>query len=82
MDVLSVCPPIRIDLSFTVLRISMTLPRTTSPSCFTSALPESKTSQEGCARDALELGAIAYVDKPFDAAHLKRIVAMALQDRV
>src|SRR6266481_2038386 len=31
------------------------------------------------AREALELGAIAYVDKPFDLAHLKRVVAMALQ---
>ena len=34
------------------------------------------------ARAALELGAIAYVDKPFDDAYLKRVVAMALQDRV
>src|SRR6266436_3061411 len=42
MGLLSVCPSMRIDLSFTVLRISMTLPRTTSPSGFTSALPESK----------------------------------------
>jgi len=32
--------------------------------------------------NALELGAIAYVDKPFDEAHLKRIVVIALQDRV
>ena len=31
------------------------------------------------AREALELGALAYVDKPFDLAHLKRVVAMALQ---
>ncbi len=31
------------------------------------------------AREALELGALAYVDKPFDFAYLKRIVAMALQ---
>lgn len=30
------------------------------------------------AREALELGALAYVDKPFDFAYLKRIVAMAL----
>ena len=31
------------------------------------------------ARTALELGAVAYVDKPFDLAYLKRVVAMALQ---
>jgi len=34
------------------------------------------------ARAALELGAIAYVDKPFDDAYLKRVIAMALHDRV
>jgi CheY-like chemotaxis protein len=32
------------------------------------------------AREALELGAVAYVDKPFDYTYLKRVVAMALQD--
>jgi two-component system response regulator (stage 0 sporulation protein F) len=31
------------------------------------------------ARHALELGALAYIDKPFDFAYLKRVVAMALQ---
>ena len=31
------------------------------------------------ARQALELGAVAYVDKPFDYAYLKRVVTMALQ---
>ena len=31
------------------------------------------------AREALELGALARVDKPFDLAHLKRVVAVALQ---
>ncbi len=31
------------------------------------------------AGEALQLGALAYVDKPFDLAHLKRIVAMALR---
>jgi DNA-binding response OmpR family regulator len=34
------------------------------------------------ARDALELGALAYVDKPFDVAYLKRVVAMSLRDGV
>ena len=31
------------------------------------------------AREALELGALAYVDKPFDYAYLKRVVVMALR---
>jgi DNA-binding response OmpR family regulator len=31
------------------------------------------------AREALELGAIAYIDKPFDFAYLKRVVAAALR---
>ena len=30
------------------------------------------------AREAFELGAFAYIDKPFDFAYLKRVVAMAL----
>lgn len=34
------------------------------------------------ARKALELGALAYVDKPFDVAYLKRVVAMALTEGV
>jgi DNA-binding response OmpR family regulator len=31
------------------------------------------------AREALQLGARAYVDKPFDLAYLNRVVAMALR---
>jgi DNA-binding NtrC family response regulator len=31
------------------------------------------------AREALELRAIAYVDKPFDLGYLKRVVALALR---
>ncbi len=31
------------------------------------------------AREALELGATAYIDKPFDFAYLKRVVALALR---
>jgi two-component system response regulator (stage 0 sporulation protein F) len=31
------------------------------------------------AREALELGALAYIDKPFDLDYLKRVVAMALE---
>ena len=33
------------------------------------------------ARDTLERGALAYVDKPFDFAYLKRVVAMAFQTK-
>ena len=31
------------------------------------------------AREALELGALAYVDKPFDLTSLRRVVATALR---
>ena len=34
------------------------------------------------ARKALELGALAYIDKPFDLAYLKRVIALALRDGV
>jgi DNA-binding response OmpR family regulator len=34
------------------------------------------------ARETLELGALAYIDKPFDFAYLKRVIAMALRDGV
>src|SRR5215813_1318799 len=32
------------------------------------------------AREALEFGALAYIDKPFDFAYLKRVIAVALRD--
>jgi DNA-binding NtrC family response regulator len=32
------------------------------------------------AREALKLGALAYIDKPFDFAYLKRVVAMVLKE--
>jgi len=34
------------------------------------------------AREAFRLGALAYVDKPFDLGYLKRVVAMALNEGV
>ena len=34
------------------------------------------------AREALKLGALAYVDKPFDFDYLKRVIAMALQMKI
>ena len=33
------------------------------------------------AREALELGALDYIDKPFDFAYLKRVVAAALRPK-
>ena len=33
------------------------------------------------AREALKLGALAYIDKPFDLDYLKRVVSMVLQSR-
>jgi DNA-binding response OmpR family regulator len=32
------------------------------------------------AREALELGALAYIDKPFDFEYLKRVIAAALRE--
>src|SRR5215467_169136 len=34
------------------------------------------------ARKCLELGALAYIDKPFDLAYLKRVIAKALREGV
>ena len=34
------------------------------------------------AQESLELGALAYIDKPFDSAYLKRVVAMALRGQL
>ena len=34
------------------------------------------------AREALELGALAYIDKPFDLTYLTRVIAMALREGV
>ena len=31
-------------------------------------------------REAFQLGALAYIDKPFDLTYLKRVVAMALRE--
>ena len=33
-------------------------------------------------REALELGALAYVDKPFDFDYLKRVIAIALRPEI
>ena len=33
------------------------------------------------ARQAIDLGALAPIDKPFDVAYLKRVVATALRDK-
>jgi DNA-binding response OmpR family regulator len=39
-------------------------------------------SDPGLAREALELGALAYIDKPFDFEYLKRVIAAALRESV
>jgi DNA-binding response OmpR family regulator len=36
-------------------------------------------TDQASAREALELGALAYIGKPFDFAYLKRVVAAALR---
>ena|SRR5207245_8698446 len=48
----------------------------------TRAIMVSGSTDPVLARDALELGALAYVDKPFDFAYLKRVIAMALGEGV
>ena len=43
---------------------------------------EVRAHEEDLAREAFRLGALAYVDKPFDLGYLKRVVAMALDEGV
>ena len=52
--------------------------RSTNPT--TRAIMVTGNTDPVLAREALELGALAYVDKPFDFAYLKRVVAMGLRD--
>jgi len=46
----------------------------------TRVIMVSGNTDPGLARKALELGALAYIDKPFDFTYLKRVVAVALRD--
>jgi DNA-binding response OmpR family regulator len=48
----------------------------------TRVIMVSGNTDPALAREALELGALAYVDKPFDFAYLKRVIAMALGEGV
>ena len=45
----------------------------------TKVLIASGNTDPVLARESLELGALAYIDKPFDLGYLKRVVAMALR---
>ena len=45
----------------------------------TKVLMATGNSDPVLARESLELGAFAYIDKPFDLGYLKRVVAMALR---
>jgi DNA-binding response OmpR family regulator len=45
----------------------------------TKVLMASGNTDPVLARESLELGAFAYIDKPFDLGYLKRVVAMALR---
>jgi DNA-binding response OmpR family regulator len=54
--------------------------RSTNPT--TSVIIVTGNTDPALAREALELGALAYIDKPFDFAYLKRVVAMALREGV
>ena len=52
--------------------------RSTNPT--TRVIIVTGNTDPALAREALELGALAYIDKPFDFAYLKRVVAVALRE--
>src|SRR5262245_27251106 len=52
--------------------------RSTNPT--TRVIIVTGNTDPALARQALELGALAYIDKPFDFAYLKRVVAVALRE--
>src|SRR5262245_59876228 len=54
--------------------------RSTNPS--TRLIIVTGNTDSALAREALEFGALAYIDKPFDFAYLKRVIAVALQDGI
>jgi len=53
--------------------------RSTNPT--TKVIMVTGNADPALARKALELGALAYIDKPFDLDYLKRVVSMVLQSR-
>lgn len=53
--------------------------RSTNPT--TKVIMVTGNTDPALARKALELGALAYIDKPFDLDYLKRVVSMVLQSR-
>ena len=52
--------------------------RSTNPT--TRVIIVTGNTDPALAREALELGALAYIDKPFDFAYLKRGIAVALRE--
>ena len=52
--------------------------RSTNPT--TRVIIVTGNTDPALAREALELGALAYIDKPFDFAYLKRDIAVALRE--
>jgi DNA-binding response OmpR family regulator len=52
--------------------------RSTNPT--TRVIIVTGNTDPALAREALELGALAYIDKPFDFAYLKRVIAVALRE--
>src|SRR5215475_1025906 len=54
--------------------------RSTNPT--TRVIIVTGNTDPALARQALELGALAYIDKPFDFAYLKRVIAVALRDGI
>jgi DNA-binding response OmpR family regulator len=54
--------------------------RSTNPT--TRVIIVTGNTDPALAREALELGALAYIDKPFDFAYLKRVVAVAMREDI
>ncbi len=52
--------------------------RSTNPT--TRVIIVTGNTDPALAREALELGALAYIDKPFDFAYLKRVIAVASRE--
>jgi len=52
--------------------------RSTNPT--TRVIIVTGNTDPALAREAFELGALAYIDKPFDFAYLKRVIAVALRE--